>query len=390
MKAKRSSLPTKHVFIIAGEASGDAHAARLVKELSHHDITFSGIGGTLMQNMGVELIYPLAQFGVTGLTEVVKQFGHIKKAYKLAKQFLQAHPIDLLILVDYPGFNLRFARFAKSLGIKILYYISPQIWAWKANRIHHIKKYIDVMAVIFPFEKDLYQKAGVKAYFVGHPLSGSIDANIDTRQFKKDYHINQELIIGLMPGSRQNEIKRLLPIIKDSAANIAKRHRQVRFLLPVARTLKTDDIKAYFKDSVIHIDFISNRTEEVIACCHSLIVASGTASLEVALMQKPMVIIYKTSRLTYSVATQVIKTPYIGLCNLLAKKMIVPEIIQDDLTVKNLVEASCQYIENAAVYHKSKQHLKFISSMLENNATDCRLCDLVLSELKLETRDLVI
>lgn len=373
----------KHIFIIAGEASGDLHAASLVNELQKNDstLTFSGIGGKHMLAAGVKVIHPLANYGVTGFSEVISQFKEIKKAFRLAQAFLNQHRIDLVILIDYPGFNLRFAKFAKRNHHKVLYYISPQIWAWKQKRIKTIERYVDTMALILPFEKAIYQKANLNAYFVGHPLAHLMEQTIDSQTFLTRHQLHGKTLIGLMPGSRPNEIKRLMPVIIESAEKLLRRYPNMQFILPLASSIDEKSITRYTEPASLPLSIVREQHYEAIKACHSLIVASGTATLEVSLLNKPFVIIYKTSRLSYTIAMQVIKSRYIGLCNLLANRLVIPELIQDDLTSEHVANAISSYLDNPQYYEKTTHSLKQIGKMLENNAVDCRLSDLVVEAL---------
>ena len=226
---------TKRIVIIAGEESGDLHAASIAHQLkiNHPNIHLSGIGGRHMQRAGVDLISDLAQFGVTGISEVIRHLVVIRRAFKDIKSHLKTNKPDLLILVDYPGFNLRLAKFAKkSLGIRILYYISPQIWAWKANRINTIRDCIDHMAVILPFEKNIYKHAGVPVSFVGHPLvSQTVKCpDIDSARTTLGFPVNKR-IIAMLPGSRRHEIERHMPILKDSALLLCQQLNDLHFVI---------------------------------------------------------------------------------------------------------------------------------------------------------------
>lgn len=382
--ANQDASKTKNIFIIAGEASGDEHAAKLINELKSlgpDTFSFSGIGGELMSKAGADILYPLAQYGVTGFTEVIKQFKHIQTAYTLAKNYIEKNKIDLIILVDYPGFNLRFAKFAKQKNIKILYYISPQIWAWKEKRIHTIKKCIDTMAVILPFEKEIYKKHNTKAYFVGNPLTETTRTFLTNQEVKTKYNLSQKKkIIGILPGSRVNEIKQILPTMLKSAKILDSKHpKQLQFVLPLASSLKLSNIEPYLKHINIDIKIVSkeNCNIDIMSCCSALMVASGTASLQAALLHKPMIIVYKTSRLTYLIASQVMKCKYIGLINLLAGKMIIPELIQNDFNSSNLAKELNRFITDQKYNLKIEQQLKKISKMLENKSVDCKLAHLV-------------
>lgn len=369
-----------HVFIAVGEASGDDHASSLIETLkreSKEPIQFSGLGGDKMKAAGVQLLFPLANHGVTGVTEALSHLSAFYKAYRLAKQAFKSQPIDLLILIDNPGFNLRLAKLAKQYGIRVLYYISPQLWAWKAKRIKQIQKTVDTMAVIFPFEKQLYEQHGVNAHFVGHPL-----ASLSQYQSPKPIPgLAGKTVIGLLPGSRTQEITKLLPNMLSACKELNKRHNNLLFVLAKAQTAPEHLIKQAMKASGLEVSIIEGQTRDVIKQSHAVVVASGTASLEAALLNTPMAIVYKTSRFTYILASQLVRIAHIGLPNVLAKKMIVPELIQDDFTVEHLTEVLEKLISDKAFYKKTKQALNSISKMLEINTTDCRLSALVLEQL---------
>jgi lipid-A-disaccharide synthase len=376
---------TRRVVIIAGEESGDIHAAKLIQQLkkTHPDIAISGIGGQHMSDAGAELISDLARFGVTGLTEVLRYFGVIRRALKAIKVHLRKDRPDLLILVDYPGFNLRLAQYAKEeLNLHIIYYISPQIWAWKAKRINLIKKCVDHMAVILPFEKNIYQKAGVPVDFVGHPLVEKMMNQKKPHECRVELNLSlTKRIIALLPGSRANEIERHMPVLRDTACLLHQSDPTIHFVIPIARTIKSATIGAYFNQLNVPVTFISDKAIECMTAADFVIVASGTASLECALLEKPMCIIYKSSLLTYIVATKLIRVRFLGLCNLLANKMIVPEFLQYDC---NSIELY-RYIEHFfADSTQPKQMIAQLSSLkehLSSKKSDCSLESIVEAKL---------
>lgn len=355
------------VVIVAGEESGDLHAAKLIQQLksTHPDIKISGIGGKHMSDAGAELIADLASYGVTGATEVLRYFKIIKNAFNAIQAHLKNNPPDLLILVDYPGFNLRLAKYAKEkLNLKIIYYISPQIWAWKAKRIHLIKKCVDHMAVILPFEKDIYQQAGVPVDFVGHPLVEKMTDKASAELCREQLQLPKDKrIIALLPGSRTNEIIRHMPILRDTAQLLQQSDPNVHFVIPIARTIKREKIEAYFSQSKLNISFINDQAIECMSAADFVIVASGTASLECALLEKPMCIIYKSSLLTYIIAMKLIKVRFLGLCNLLAKKMIVPEFLQYDCNPIELYK----YIKNFYTDSQQEQQMRSELFTLKEN-----------------------
>lgn len=377
----------KRIVIIAGEESGDVHAAILIKQLkvSYPNIEISGIGGQHMHEAGATLISDLARFGVTGFTEVIRHLKVIRNAFSAIKKHLREQKPDLLILVDYPGFNLRLAQYAKKeLGIKILYYISPQIWAWKANRIHRIKECIDKMAVILPFEKTLYEQAKVPVHFVGHPLVEKIPEAKNTLFYRKKLNLPLDTkIIALLPGSRNNEIERHMPVLRETAEQLLLNDSKLHFVIPIAGTINLEKIVNYFSRSKLPVSFIQGQALDCMAAADFVIVASGTASLECALLEKPMCIIYKSSFLTYVLATKLIKVKFLGLCNLLSNKMIVPEFLQYDCNAKELSQYITQFFKDPCQSEKMITQLSLMKHSLSSEHSDCSLLSLT-KEMVLE------
>ncbi len=375
----------KHIVIVAGEESGDLHAAAFVRQLkaNHQTIQLSGIGGRHMQSAGVHLISDLARFGVTGASEVIRHIRVIRRAFNDMKAHLTANKPDLLILVDYPGFNLRLAKFAKQkLGIRILYYISPQIWAWKAGRIKTIRDCVDRMAVILPFEKKIYENAGVPVSFVGHPLVDKITPceNINAGRKKLGLPTNKRLI-AMLPGSRLNEIERHMPVLQNSAKMLCGRFDDVHFVVPVAGTINPDLIEAYFTDNTIPYTLIQGHAAETVACSDCVVVASGTASLECALLEKPMCIIYKGSALTYMAVFKLIKVKFLGLCNLLQNQMVVPELLQYDCNPMELTRTVTDLLNDQAVSLRMQRRLKQLKLTLSAEQADCTIGQLIENEI---------
>jgi lipid-A-disaccharide synthase len=375
----------KHIVIIAGEESGDLHASVLVNQLknAYPDIKLSGIGGIHMENAGVSLISNLARFGVTGFTEIVRHLKVIRKAFKDIKKHLSQQKPDLLILVDYPGFNLRLAKYAKRvLNLTIIYYISPQIWAWKAKRIHLIKECIDKMAVILPFEKKIYEQAKVPVNFVGHPLIEQIKSVGDAPSQRMALNLPLATkIIALLPGSRTNEIEQHMPVLRDTVLLLHQKNPDLHFVIPIARTINPDKIKHYFINKNLPIRFIEGQALSCMAASDFVIVASGTASLECALLQKPMCIIYKSSFLTYILAAKFIKVKFLGLCNLLANQMIVPEFLQYDCNPHELSKYMMQLVNDKQQSDKMRMRLATIKSLLAEEESDGSLFKLIENQL---------
>ena len=372
-------------MIIAGEASGDLHAAKLVREVKeiNTDISFYGIGGTNMVEAGVETLVDSAELAVVGLFEVLAHWNTISGALKKMQQLLRTDPPDLLVLTDYPDFNLRLAKTAKECGIKVLFYISPQVWAWREKRVFKIRKLVDMMAVVFPFEEIFYKKYDVPVRFVGHPLVDEIHVSADQKTLRKEFLLdNDEPVIGLFPGSRHSEIKRLLPIIVESAKLIIKHKPDAQFVIPVASTLKEEDILPYFEDVELDMRVISHRSHDVMTVCDAIITVSGTVTLELALLKKPMVVINKISKLSYFFVSKMIKIDHIALCNIVAGKRVVPELIQNDATADKITHSLVELLDNSEERNKIITEFNTIEDKLTNEKTKTELSELLIDMLE--------
>lgn len=357
----------KHLIVIAGEASGDMHAAHLIQEIKRLDpqITFSGLGGPQMQAQGLELYQDLTKIAVVGFVEVIRHYPEIKKAFHLIlHKVKERHPLAV-ILVDYPGFNLRLARELKKRNVKVIYYISPQVWAWKADRVLLIKKYIDKMLVLFQFEKDFYARFNINADFVGHPLIDIIDVRTSREEFLKRHGLqHSKLTIGILPGSRQKEIQTLLPLMAKAAAILRREFPQIQFLIVKAPTIDPSLIKRYCPNLPERWKIIEQQPYEAVHACDLVMVASGTATLETAILQKPMVIIYKTSLFSWLLAKLFVKIPDIGLVNIVAGKRIVPECLQFEATGPKIADELKNIFTNEPKIADMKFNLKRVKELL--------------------------
>ena len=360
----------KRVMIIAGEASGDLHAAKLVREVKekNSDISFYGIGGRNMIEAGVETLVDSADLAVVGLFEVLAHWNTISGALKKMQHLLRTDPPDLLVLTDYPDFNLRLAKTAKECGIKVLYYISPQVWAWRQKRVFKIREIVDMMAVVFPFEESFYKKYDVPVRFVGHPLVDEVHASTDQATLRNEFLLDSDKpVIGLFPGSRQSEIKRLLPIIVESAKIIVKDKPSTQFVIPVASTLNEEDILPYFEGTEFDMRIIQHRSHDVMQVCDAIITVSGTVTLEIALMQIPMVVINKISKLSYFFVGRMLKIDHIALCNIVANKRIVPELIQNDAQANKIATTLLELTTNTKLRATIISELGDIKEKLSND-----------------------
>ena len=316
------------LYIIAGEASGDLHAANLIKEIRrlNSNCTFRGIGGDLMKQEGVELVKHFRETAFMGFLEVIRNLKKILGFIELTKKDIQQWKPDAIILVDYPGFNLRIADFAKQQHYKVFYYISPQVWAWKASRVKKIKRTVHQLFVILPFEKEFYKKWGMEVTFVGHPL---LDA---TAQYsiRENVVSNKRTMVALLPGSRKQEISKMLPVMLE----VIPHFPAIDFV--VAGVPSVDE--SFYHDIIgsLKVSLILNKTYEILSAADAALVTSGTATLEAALFNVPEVVCYKGSAVSYWIGKQLVDVKYISLVNLILDRPLVKELIQQEFTVANL------------------------------------------------------
>ncbi|MBN1379430.1 MAG: lipid-A-disaccharide synthase [Gammaproteobacteria bacterium] len=331
----------KTILIVAGEASGDMHGAEIAKYLSATDssIRCVGMGGQKMRDAGVELLYDSANIAVVGLWEVLTHWTDIKHALHTLEKYIVDSKPDLLLLIDYQEFNLRLAKFAKQHGTRVLFYISPQLWAWRRRRIKKFIARVDMMAVIFPFEVKYFEQAGIPVRYTGHPLNNKVVATVEKPDALKKFNIStKHPVIGLLPGSRQSEIQRILPILLNTAKVLTNRIAGIQFLLPVAHASLLPKIEVELAAADLNIQCCINDTYNAINCCDAVIVASGTATLEVALLNIPMAIVYRVAPLSYAILRHLVSIPYIGLANIIAGKKVIQEFVQNDARPERIAD----------------------------------------------------
>lgn len=383
------NLPAKlkHIMVLTGEPSGDMHAGHLVREIKQIDnsIYFSGIGGPCLENMKVDLFYDIAKLSAMGLTEVLIQFRQIKKAFDLFKEKLKKHTPDLIILVDYPGFNLKAAQFAKDhYHLKILYYITPKIWAWKKSRLKKIKKYVDYAALILPFEEKLFKKAHIPSTYVGNPLMDEYPENLSKAFPGSDPVLTKNknpMVIGLLPGSRTAEIKNLLEVMIKTAFLIHQKNRQVVFIISQAGSIKKEHIKIildrFKKNNVFQIH--DGPVRDIFLQSDLIIAASGTVTLEAALCCVPTIIIYRMSAISFKVAKLVVKIKYAGLANLIVNREVMPELLQNDATPEK-IKKKALYMLDHLVYFQNQ--LQLVRKMLGKKGASKRAAHIAVNMLR--------
>ena len=328
------------ILISAGEASGDLHAAHLVREVLRlrPDARFFGMGGERMAAAGVERIVESRDVAVTGLVEVAARIGPVLRGLARLRRSLEERRPDLVVLVDFPDFNLRLARAARKRGIPSVYYIAPQVWAWRRGRARLLRGLVEKVLVILPFEKDLY---GDKGVFVGHPL-------LDEMGTRPAAAPADPPCVALLPGSRENEVRRILPVLLEAAGRIAARIPEVTFFLPVASTAPASEIRSRVRASGLPVRVTLHGRRAGLAACRAAVVASGTATLETALLGVPMVIVYRMAPLSYVLARRLVRVPHVGLINMVAGERIVPELLQGDATSEGIAAEIAAYLEDPA------------------------------------------
>ncbi len=340
-------MAPKKVMIVAGEASGDLHGANLVRALRTKcsDISFCGMGGVELESLGVEILCDAAKVSVVGITEVFSHLKDILAALSILKKRMVSDPPDLLVIIDLPDFNLILAKKAKKLGIPVFYYIAPQVWAWRSGRVRTIKKRIDKLGVILPFEENYFKQRGVDTEYVGHPLLDTVSTTLSRDDFFQKYNIDAgQKCIGLLPGSRKKEIMTLLPCFLDAAQLLQEKQREtdsLLFLIPQASTISRQDLDdaglAQYK-ARLNIKVIVDDRYNLMSVCDAVVAASGTVTLELAILKIPMVVVYKLTNITYFFARLLVRLDHFSLVNLIAGKTAVPELLQHDVTAENITK----------------------------------------------------
>jgi len=367
-------------LIVSGEASGELHGAELVRairELSP-DTRFFGVGGERMRQAGVEVLYDVDHLEVVGVWEALFSLRHHRKVLKGLISFAKEHSLSAIVLIDYPYFNLHFARKVKSLRIPIIYYISPQVWAWYTGRVKKIPRLVDKMLVILPFEEKLYRLQGLKVEFVGHPLLEEVVAELDRRSFCEKYNLDErEEIVGLLPGSRQREIKYLLPPMLQSIP-LLQGERKLNFVISLAERVDRRLVERVAKHYLSQVTLIEEDNYNVIKNSDLLVVTSGTATLEAAILGTPMIVVYKLSFPGYILAKLLIRVKYISLVNILAGREVVKELLQYRVTPRNIAQDISRLLLDPAAKEKVKRELQRVRAKLGTPGASLRAARAVL------------
>lgn len=374
-------------MISAGEASGDRHGAALYRELQRliPDVRGAGMGGAAMREAGIELCYDSSGIGVIGLAEIARHYPEIRRALRLMQQGVKQRKPDLLICVDYKEFNFRLARAAKACGVRVLFYVSPQVWAWRPGRVKSYGRIIDHMAVIFPFELPYYEAYQVPATYVGHPLAGKVRPSMDREAARLKLGLpadRKKPVIGLLPGSRANEIRRLLPLVMASARRLAGEFAGACFLLFQASSVTDEALAGEVSGFEGDLRVIKGQDYDALQCCDAVITVSGTATLEVALLGVPMAIVYRLSPISYGIGRMLVNVPFIGLPNILAGRSVVREFIQHEATPDAVAAEITRILNDENYAHAMREALLEVRGKLGERNGSVELARLAADMLK--------
>lgn len=373
------------ILIVTGEASGDLHGANLAKAIMALDPTAElvGVGGAAMRAAGVALVPGIPQLDVMGLIGF-SAVGAMIRRIRAIRRVLKRQAWDLVVLIDNPGLNFHFARVAKAAGLRVLYYVAPQIWAWRPGRMKWIQRRVDHVVVILPFESALYRQAGVRCTFVGHPLLDAVAPQYDRGALRTRFGMHEAgPVVGLLPGSRAGEIESLLPVLLEAAQRLVVAEPKTQFLLAQASSIDDNLLQAHLRQSLVPVRVAYDQASEVMAVSDVLLVASGTATLQAAVVGTPMVLLYKAPWLTYRLARALITVKWIGLVNLVAGRSIVRELIQEEATADHVAQEALRLLRDRAAYDEMKRGLREVRELLGEPGASHRTAQVVLSECRI-------
>jgi len=369
------------ILIITGEASGDLHGANLARAIYalKPETTILGVGGTRMAAAGVTLLEGIRHIDVMGLVGP-SVLGDVVQRVRAVRRVLQTDAFDAVVLIDNPGLNLHFARVAKRAGHRVVYYVAPQLWAWRPNRMRWMQRRVDHVIVVLPFERDLYRRAGVPCTFVGHPLLDEVKPSYDRAELRKAFMLDAaQPVIGLLPGSRAGEVRGLLPVMLETAARLEHHYPGIQFMLAQAPTVSDELLGEVTAGSRVKVRTVKDQASEVMAAADVVLVASGTATLQTAIVGTPMILMYRASWLTYRLARLLIRVKWIGLVNLVAGRSLVPEIIQHDVTPERLTEEAAHLLRDRAASRQMREGLRAVRDALGEPGASQRAAAVVLA-----------
>jgi lipid-A-disaccharide synthase len=370
---------SNYIFISCGEASGDLYASRLAAEIIkiNPNLAIKAIGGPLIQSTGATLIQHINELQLIGALEIIPKIFHVYYILHNVKKQLKEDPPLIAILIDFPDFNFMLGKFLKSINVPIVYYVSPQIWAWRYSRIYAMKKFVDVMIPLFKFEVAIYQNEGIKTFFAGHPLLDIAVPNFSKESFLSKYGINKDaFILGIMPGSRVSEIKNHTPVLLEVLKKIKEREHSLQFLLIKAPTVPHKLLEPYKQINTIILD---KDKYEAMYYSNLLLIASGTATIEACIATTPMIVFYKLNQLSWTLGRWLVKTKFLSMVNICAGEEIVPEFYQKAFNIKNLLEASLKMINSPSLRNDQISKLEKVKKLLGDKCASQKIAKYIIS-----------
>lgn len=361
-------MATLSLMIVAGEASGDKHGAKLISALQtlQPDAAFElfGAGGDEMRAAGVETLVDAREVAIMGALEVARALPKFLDVFRRLRRAASERKPQLVVLIDWPEFNLRLAKRLRRDGHRVIYYISPQIWAWRGYRIRGIRRNVEKMLVILPFERDYYRRHGVEVEYVGHPLLDSVRVTMSRDEFCSHYRLDpSKPLIALLPGSRHSELKHILPPLAETAVRLHQTHQHFQFILPLARTFAREELAAAL-EGISNVQLIEQDTYNAVAAADLAVVASGTATLETAIIGTPLIVVYRASQLNWRIFRPLIRVPFVGMPNLIAGREIAPELLQDDLNSRRLAREIVSFLDEPARLVQARRDLAAVRAEL--------------------------
>lgn len=368
------------IMMSAGEASGDMHAAAVAAELKRimPDADLFGMGGADMRKSGVRIIYDIENLGIIGVVEVIRHIPFFFRLRAFLKKAMVEEKPDVLVCVDYPGFNMKLAHVAKELGIPVIYYIAPTIWAWNKGRAKNIVRDVEQVASIFPFEAEAYRKAGARVTFVGHPLADTVKPSMSFEEAMDYFHGNPDKKkVLLMPGSRKNEVAGLLPVMIQAAEKLAEKE-ECQFFIPRASTISKEMLLSIIGKTSLSIEITEGHQYDLMQICTACVASSGTATLETALMELPTVLVYKLAPFTWFLANLLVHVKYAGLPNLLLGREVTPELLQDRAQAENIVSILLPWLQDEKARQKNIEEIREVRKALGSGGAVHRVAELII------------
>ncbi len=380
-----SATPVQKLFFLAGEQSGDLHGSAVIEALKKFspDLEIHGIGGELMEKAGMKRLHSSDEMAIVGIVEVVKNLKLLKRIEYDVKSWLKRERPVAVVLIDYPGFNKRIAKYAKSLGIWVIYYIPPQVWAWNPGRAKGFSEVTDEAIVLFPFEVDIWKENGVEVNWYGHPLVGRVNPELSKEDFRTKFNLNGKRLVSLLPGSRNQEVDKILPVLLDAAEIISKQAPDTDFVISQTSAVSDDLMSAHLEghDS-LNVVVCKEDARSLIAASDLCLIKSGTVTLEAAMLEIPMVVVYKLNPFTELFGRMVITLKHVSLPNIIAGKTIVPELLMWDFTPERTAAEALKLLNDKELYKKTKDSLKAARELLGEQGTEKRVAEHISKRIK--------